>query len=343
MRVSVLQAAKTITIEDRPAPEPKPGEVVVRVDSVGVCGSDVHYYEEGRIGPYIVEAPLILGHEAAGEIVAVGEGVDSSRIGERVSIEPGVPDLICPQCLAGKYNLCPNMRFFATPPIDGAFAEYVAIHQAFAYPVPESISDDAAALLEPLSVALWACRKAAITAGTHVLINGSGPIGLVCVQAAAAFGATDITVADIKPQRLAVAERFGANTTINVANTPLEEHDLQADVLLECAGIPAATTSAVQALGRGGRAVLIGSSSHDVSLPLSRLQSYELQITGLFRYANTWPTAIALVASGRINLDQMVTGRYTLEQAEDALNASRNPSSIKPMVAPQLTERLVAA
>jgi L-iditol 2-dehydrogenase len=335
MRVSVLTAPQTIEIEDRPEPLPGPHEVVVRVSSVGVCGSDVHYYREGRIGPYVVDAPLVLGHEAAGEIVALGEGSTRHAVGDRVSIEPGVPDLSCPLCLAGKYNLCPNMRFFATPPIDGAFAEYVAIHEAFAHPIPDTVSMDAAALLEPLSVGLWACRKAAVGPGARVLVNGAGPIGLVSVQSAIAFGATEVVVADVNQHRLDVAAGLGVTNTVNVAESPLEDVGLEADVLIECAGVPQATRSALYALGRGGRAVLVGSGSDDVPLPLMQVQSRELQISGLFRYANTWPTAIALVASGRVDLDRLVTGRFTLDETEAALTAGlRDPVSIKPIVAP---------
>ncbi len=147
MRASVLRGPGDVVVEERAVPQPGPGEVVVRVSSVGVCGSDTHYYDHGRIGRFVVESPLVLGHEAAGEVAALGSGVATLSVGQRVSVEPGVPDLTCPQCLAGRYNLCPNMRFFATPPIDGAFAEYVVVHAAFAHPVPDAVGDDAAARL----------------------------------------------------------------------------------------------------------------------------------------------------------------------------------------------------
>lgn len=336
MRVSVLTAPRTIELEDRPEPQPGPGEVLVRVAAVGVCGSDVHYYREGRIGPFVVEAPLVLGHEAAGEVVALGEGVTRRAVGDRVSIEPGVPDLTCPLCLEGRYNLCPNMRFFATPPVDGAFAEYVTIHESFAHAIPDAVSDDAAALLEPLSVAIWACEKARVAPGDRVLVNGAGPIGLLCVQTALAFGATEVLAADLNAHRLAAAEAMGATATLDVGRAPLEDRGVEADVLLECAGVPRATASALHALARGGRAVLVGSGSEDVPLPLMQLQTRELELHGLFRYANTWPTAIAMVAAGRVDLDRLVTGRYGLEQTEDALNAGlADPASIKAIVSPQ--------
>jgi L-iditol 2-dehydrogenase len=336
MRAAVLLGPGQVVVEERPVPEPGPGEVVVRVRSVGVCGSDVHYYEHGRIGRFVVEDPLVLGHEASGEVAALGADVTSLTVGQRVSIEPGVPDLTCEQCLAGRYNLCPNMRFFATPPIDGAFAEYVVVHAAFAHPVPESMGDDAAALLEPLSVGIWACRKGGLTAGSRVLVTGAGPIGLVSVQAALAFGATEVVVSDVNPTRLALARDLGATATLDARTGDLSDLERPPQVLLECSGHPAATVQALRALDRAGRAVLVGMGGDELPLPLSVVQERELEVTGTFRYAGTWPTAIALVTSGRIDLDRLVTGSYGLQQAEEALTAGRrNPQTVKVVVHPQ--------
>jgi L-iditol 2-dehydrogenase len=336
MRAAVLRGAGDVLVEERPVPEPAPGEVVVRVTSVGVCGSDTHYYEHGRIGRFVVQDPLVLGHEASGEVAALGPGVTSLARGQRVSIEPGVPDFTCEQCLAGRYNLCPNMRFFATPPIDGAFAEYVVVHEAFAHPVPESLSDDAAALLEPLSVGIWACRKGRVTAGSRVLVTGAGPIGLVSVQAALAFGATEVVVSDVNPARLTLAEDLGATAVVDARTADLSDLERPPQVLLECSGHPAATAQALRALDRAGRAVLVGMGGDELNLPLSVVQERELEVTGTFRYAGTWPTAIALVASGRIDLDRLVTATYPLHQAEDALTAGRrDPQTVKVVVHPQ--------
>jgi L-iditol 2-dehydrogenase len=336
MRASVLRGVGDVVVEERPVPEAGPGQVVVRVTSVGVCGSDVHYYEHGRIGQFVVESPLVLGHEAAGEVVALGPGVASPAVGQRVSLEPGVPDLTCEQCLAGRYNLCPNMRFFATPPIDGAFAEYVVVHAAFAHPVPDTISDDAAALLEPLSVGIWACRKGRVSAGSRVLITGAGPIGLVSVQAARAFGATDIVVSDVNPARLSLARDLGATEVVDARTERVAALPRQPGVLLECSGHPGATVEGIRALAPAGRAVLVGMGGDELPLPLSVVQERELEVTGTFRYAGTWPTAIALVAAGRIDLDRLVTGTYALGEAEDALTAARrDPQSVKVVVHPQ--------
>jgi L-iditol 2-dehydrogenase len=336
MRVSVLRGPGDVALIDRPAPEPGPGQVVVRVASVGVCGSDVHYYEHGRIGRFVVDEPLVLGHEAAGEVTAVGPGVTAPTVGQRVSVEPGVPDLTCEQCLAGRYNLCPDMRFFATPPIDGAFAEYVVVHAAFAHPVPDTISDDAAALLEPLSVGIWACRKGRVSAGTRVLVTGAGPIGLVTVQAARAFGATEIVVSDVNPARLELARDLGATAVVDARTERVADLPRPPQVLLECSGHPAATVEGLRALDRAGRAVLVGMGGDELPLPLSVVQERELEVTGTFRYAGTWPTAIALVAAGRVDLDRLVTGSYALAEAEDALTAARrDPQSVKVVVHPQ--------
>jgi L-iditol 2-dehydrogenase len=336
MRAAVLREPGVVVIEERPLPRAGPGEVVVRVRAVGVCGSDTHYYEHGRIGRFVVEAPLVLGHEATGEVTDLGPGVTRLVVGERVSIEPGVPDLTCGQCLAGRYNLCPTMRFFGTPPVDGAFAEYVVVHEAFAHPVPDSVGDDAAALLEPLSVGIWACMKARVTAGSRVLITGAGPIGLLSVQSALAFGATEVIVSDVNPVRLALATELGATMVIDARQASVTDLHHSPEVLLECSGHPPAIGEAIRTLDRAGRAVLVGMGGDEILLPLSVIQERELELTGTFRYAGTWPRAIALIASERINLDRLVTGTYRLDQTEQALTAGRRDQrSIKVMIHPQ--------
>ncbi len=366
MRAAVLTAPGAITVDERPEPRPGPGEVLVRVRAVGVCGSDVHYYEHGRIGSHVVEAPLVLGHEASGVIEAVGEGVDPGRIGQRVSIEPGRPDFTCEQCLAGRYNLCERMLFHATPPVDGSLAELVVVHATLAHPVPEAVSDAAAALLEPLSVAVWACRKAAVTAGDAVLVTGAGPIGLAAVQVARASGATDVIVWDVNADRLAVARRLGATGTRDLSEPPAGgggdaraggpaataagrasdagsastagqlAEDRTPRVLLECSGHAGATRAGLAALAPAGCAVLVGMGGDELAVPLSLLQERELTVTGTFRYANTWPTAIRLVATGAVDLDSLVTGHFPLALTADALSAARRDSSaIKSVIHPQ--------
>lgn len=336
MRTSVLSAPGDLAIEQRPTPSPGPGQVLVAIGSVGVCGSDVHYYEHGRIGDFVVEAPLILGHEAGGTVVAVGEDVDRDRVGQRVALEPGVPCRRCAHCKVGRYHLCPRMRFFATPPIDGAFCEYVALDEDFAHPVPDALSDDAAGLIEPLSVGVWACRKAEVGAGTRLLISGAGPIGLLVAQVARAAGATTVVISDPADQRRRAAERFGATGVVD----PREQQPAalgEFDAFVDASGAAPAVLDGMRALRPAGRAVLVGMGAEEITIPVPLLQTRELVLTGTFRYANTWPTAIDLAATGRVDLDGLVTGHFGLEDVRAALSANTDPNSIKPVVRPGRT------
>lgn len=336
-QAAVLYAPHDIRIEERPIPRPGPGEVQIEITAVGVCGSDVHYYEHGRIGSYVVRQPLILGHESAGVSVDVGEGVSKSRIGQRVAIEPGVPDGVCRQCRTGHYNLCPNVRFFGTPPIDGAFTNYVTILSDFAYALPDQMSDEEGALIEPLSVGLWACRKAKLRGGDHVLITGAGPVGILTMKVALALGVTEITMTDISPQRLEVARKLGATRTVNVAQQSLADAGVEADVLIECSGNQRALKDGIHALQPAATVVAVGMGpGEEASIPLSFIQNREIILTGTFRYANTYADAIALVASGHIDLKPIITGHYTLAEAEQALQATKNdPANIKSVVVPK--------
>jgi L-iditol 2-dehydrogenase len=200
--------------------------VLVRVRAVGICGSDVHYYQHGRIGRYVVEQPLVLGHEASGEIVAVGEGVAAERIGERVAVEPGIPCRRCAYCKGGRYNLCPDVVFLATPPVDGAFAEYLTVPADFAHPVPRDLSFAVAALVEPTAVAVHAARLGQVGPGASCLVFGAGPVGLLLAQVLRAFGASRVDVVDPEPSRRDLAERLGAG---GLSPEDLAEHR-EADV-----------------------------------------------------------------------------------------------------------------
>ncbi|WP_407361266.1 NAD(P)-dependent alcohol dehydrogenase [Microbacterium sp. LBN7] len=331
MRTSVLVRAGELTVENRPVPAPQADQVIVRVNAVGICGSDVHYFHEGRIGDFIVEAPLVLGHEAGGVIVAVGEDVEASRIGERISIEPQRPCRRCAFCRSGRYNLCERIEFYATPPIDGAFAEYVAIQQDFAHAVPDSVSDEAAALMEPLSVAIAAIQKAGVRPGGRVLITGAGPIGIVTAQTARAFGATEVVISDPMAERRDVALRFGATDAVDPAAGPLGSGY---DAFIDASGSPVAVRQGISALKSGGVAVLVGMGADEIALPVSTIQNRELVVTGIFRYANTWPTAIALVDAGAVDLDALVTGSFGLAEVREALDSASHPSTLKSIVRP---------
>ena len=334
MRASVLLAQNELTIEERDVPTPGSHEVLVQVAAVGVCGSDVHYYRHGRIGDFVVDRPIVLGHELSGRIVAVGTAVPEDRVGQRVAIEPQKPCHRCRQCLAGRYNLCPAMEFYATPPIDGAFAGYVTIDSAFAHAVPDHLSDEAAALLEPFSVAIAAVRKAHIVPGSRVLIAGAGPIGIICAQTARAFGAAEIIVSDLVPERRERALQYGATQVIDPATTDVSTAGLEVDAFIDASGAPRAVFSGIQAVGPAGYAVLVGLGNPEMNLPVEHIQNFEVSVTGIFRYTDTWPAAIHLVATGQVDLDSLVTGRFDLEHVRDALDSDLDPDSLKSIVYP---------
>ena len=335
MRAAVLVSAGQIRVEERPVPTPAPDEVLVQVTAVGVCGSDVHFYKEGRLGDWVVDEPLVLGHESGGRIVAVGRDVAATRVGERVSIEPQHPSPSSAETLRGDYNLDPEMRFYAVPGTDGAFCEYVTIQSHFAHRVPDSVSDGAAALLEPLSVAIAAGRKAELAVGCRVLVTGAGPVGLAVAQVARAAGATEVLVTDISAERRAAALRFGATAALD----PVAEADAVAasrvDAFIDASGAGAAVHAGLEALRPAGRAVLVGMGLAELPFPVTRIQNNELVVTGVFRYANTWPTAVAMAASGLVDLDAMVTGAYPLAETAAALESTTAPGTIKSVVEPQ--------
>lgn len=324
-----------IAVEPAAVPSPGPRQVLVEVAAVGICGSDVHYFEHGRIGDFVVREPLVLGHEASGTIRAVGSLVRDRSVGQRVAMEPQETCGRCTQCVAGRYNLCPDVVFFATPPVDGAFTQYVVLDSIRAHPVPDSLSDEAAALIEPLSVAVWSARKAAIEPGDRVLVTGAGPVGLLCADVARSRGASWVGVSDTNDHRLEVASRRGASQVVNAAAGPLGEQIDPVDVVLECSGATPAVRSAFDVTAPAARIVLVGLGSPDMELPVATIQVKELVVTGVFRYASCYPAAIALAASGAVDLDSLVTGKFGLEQVTEALTASKaDPHSLKPVVYP---------
>lgn len=309
-------------------PTPLPTQVLVEVRATGICGSDVHYYDHGRIGDFVLDTPMVIGHESAGTIVDVGADIDPGRIGEMVALEPGVPCRECEQCLAGRYNLCPDVIFFATPPVDGSIARFVTIEAAFAHPAPSGISHEQAAMAEPVSVGVWACRKAGVGPGDRVLVTGAGPVGLLAAQVARAVGAAAVTVTDVNDFRLEAARGLALD-----ARGAQEQLEATYNVLLECSGVAPAIAGGLRALAPAGRAVLVGMGADAVPIDVPLVQSREITLTGTFRYANTYPAALALIASGAVATEPIVTHRFSVEEAEAALTLGRRvPESLKAMV-----------
>lgn len=333
MKASVLVAPHRIDLRERPVPTPRPDEVLVQVTAVGVCGSDVHFYRDGHLGEWVVEEPLVLGHECGGTIVAVGSGVDPGRVGHRVSVEPQRPSAGSRETLRGDYNLDPHMSFYAIPGTDGAFQQYVTIQDHFAHAIPDGVSDHAAALMEPLSVAIATARKAGFAPGQRVLITGAGPVGFAVAQVARAYGVAEVVVSDVASARRDSALRFGATTVFDpmTGNT----RDLaDVDAYVDASGAAPAVRTGIAAVRPGGRVVLVGMGLPEIPLPITTIQNRELIVTGVFRYANTWPTAISLVARGIVDLDRMVTGIYGLADVQAALESTADPNSLKAIVEP---------
>jgi L-iditol 2-dehydrogenase len=331
---AVLHGVGDLRIEERAVPQPREREVLVEVRSVGICGSDVHYYKHGRIGDFVVKAPLVLGHESSGVIVALGRSVQKHYVGERVALEPGVPCGTCHECRHGRYNLCKDIAFFATPPIDGALARYVAIHEDFAFGLPADVSDDAGALMEPLSVGIWACSKGRVGVGSRVAVAGAGPIGAMVTLVARAAGAAEIVVSDPVAVRRERILGLGATGIVDPSVSSLAEAAAESDVFFDCSGHAAAVDDGIKAVRPAGIAVLIGMCPEaEAPMPVARIQNRELWVTGTFRYAHTYPKAIALVASKTVNLDSLIDVWFPLEASEDALlSAGRDPSILKPVV-----------
>jgi len=337
-QAAVLRKVNDLVLESRPMPVPKPHEVLLAMKSVGICGSDVHYWVEGRIGSFVVEAPMVVGHESAGQVVQVGSDVKHLKAGDRVTIEPGVPCKSCHYCKVGRYNLCPDVKFMATPPYDGSIANFIVHDASFCYKLEDHVSYEEGAMCEPLSVGIHACGRANIQIGAKVLIMGAGPIGLVSLLSARASGATKITIVDLKPERLEMAKKLGADGVILATANIAEEIEKQnlgpIDVSIECSGAQPALKSALAATRPGGVVVLVGMGSKEITLPLVEAAAREVDIRGVFRYANTYPKALALITSGQIDVKPLITHRFNMNDVVKAFQVSKDMSDgcIKVMI-----------
>lgn len=331
-RAAVMTELGRIIIEERPEPDPGPMEAVVRIEAVGVCGSDTAYYKVGRIGDYVVDGPIILGHEVSGQVIQVGNDVTNVAVGDRVAIEPGTPCRNCRECMAGRYHLCPDLVFLATPPYDGALLEKLTIDARNLYRMPEAMTYEEGALLEPLSVGIWGCKRAGLEGGDGVLVTGAGPVGLLAAAAARALGAGSVTLTDLSDFRLGLARQMGF--AIERSDAPSGD---TIDVLLECSGAPGVLGDAMRRLRPAGRAAMIGMSKEEsIGLPLSQLNVNELTLSLVNRYNHTWPLAIELVASGRIDVKPLITHHFPLTETADAITlGSRVSDSVKAVIHPQ--------
>ncbi len=343
MQAAVLNRPLDIEVKQVPIPVPKADEVLLKVHCIGICGSDVHYYEHGRIGRYVVEAPIILGHELSGVIVEVGSDVSHVAVGDRVAVEPGVTCGRCDYCKSGRYNLCPDVVFMATPPVDGAWAEYVTIRSDFVFKLPEAMSFEEGALIEPFSVGIHAMNRGRVTPADRVLVTGLGPIGLLAVQAAKMYGVSEIYATDVVPFRRELALKMGVTAVFDPSSEDVKQKLAEAtaghgaDVLVETSGNGRAISDAITTVRRGGRVVLVGMpAKDDLPVNINHLIDSELDVFGLFRYANTYPAAVQALAGGKLDVEQVITHRFALEDIKEAVEMARTQkdTSIKIMIYP---------
>ncbi|KVL30616.1 NAD(P)-dependent alcohol dehydrogenase [Burkholderia sp. MSMB1835] len=338
MKALVLERTRELALRDIDLPqEVGPGDVRIKVHTVGVCGSDVHYYVHGGIGPFRVDAPMVLGHEASGTVVETGAGVTHLRVGDRVCMEPGVPRLDSPATLRGLYNLDPDVRFWATPPVHGCLTPFVVHPAAFTYRLPDNVSFAEGAIVEPLSIGLQAAKKAAMKPGDLAVVIGAGTIGAMTALAALAGGAARVILADVVPDKLALFAGNPAVTTVDVRTQPLADAVADAsggwgaDVVFEASGSANAYAGLVELICPGGCAVLIGMPVAPVPLDVVALQAKEGRIESVFRYANIFPRALALIASGAIDVKPFISRTFPFSEGVRAFEeaASGQPRDVK--------------
>lgn len=328
MKTAVMTDTRRVEIQRRPIPKPAAGEVLVKIEYVGICGSDLHYYESGRIGNFIVQPPFVLGHEAAGTVVEVGDGVGSLKVGDQVALEPGKTCGKCEFCKQGKYNLCREVVFFATPPVDGVFQEYVAHEAGLCFKLPENVSTMEGALIEPLAVGMHAANTGEAHLGQTAVVTGGGCIGLVSMLSLKARGVSRVIVVDVMEKRLKKALELGADEVINAKETDTVQRIMELtdgrgfDLGIETAGSQITASQLIQGAKKGGTIVFVGySASGEMTLPMGMALDKELTLKTIFRYRNIYPMAIEAVASGKIKIKDIVTDYFELDDIQNALDS----------------------
>lgn len=338
MQALVLEATKQLRLRDIALDEPLgPHDVRVRIHTVGVCGSDVHYYQHGSIGPFVLKAPMVLGHEAAGVVEEIGAAVTALRVGDRVCMEPGIPDPNSRATRLGLYNLDPAVHFWATPPVHGCLRPSVVHPAAFTFKLPDNVSFGEGAMVEPLAVGMHAANKARIRPGDVAVVLGAGPIGMVTALAALAGGCSRVFITDVQPPKLALAATLGPITPVNVRHENLGDIVRRAtggwgaDIVFDAAGFPQAMAQALDALCPGGCLVLIGMPGAPVAFDVVAAQVKEARLETIFRYAHVFPRALELMGSRKIDVRPLITDRYAFADSIAAFDyaVQPKPTSVK--------------
>lgn len=328
-----MQGTDKMILKEIPVPETKEKEVLVQIEYVGICGSDVHYFHTGCCGSYKVDLSqdFMLGHECAGTVVKVGEGVKDLKVGDRVALEPGITCGKCEFCKSGHYNLCPDVVFLATPPVQGCYEQFIAFPEDMCFKLPDNVSTLEGCLIEPLSVGFHAANQGEVGVGDTVMILGSGCIGLVTMLACKAHGAGQIIVADLVDARLEKAKELGATAVINSKNTDVFKeverltNGRGADVVFETAGSPVTIAQTPFLVRRGGTITLVGlASQEEITYNFAQIMDKEATIKSVFRYRNIYPKAIAAVSSGAIDVKKIVTHEFDLDHIQEAFDEAVN-------------------
>ncbi len=341
MQVWRLHGEADLRLEQAPVPEIGPDELLIRVGTVGICGSDVHYFEHGRCGSFIVEHPFILGHEFMGRIAAVGGQAGHFEIDQRVAIDPSRPCGQCVFCQSGRSNLCRSMRYFGTasvtPHADGAYAEYVTVPARNCHPLPESISDPQAAVLEPMSIALHAVRRCGGVNGQPVLITGGGPIGQLIAMVARAEGATWIGLSDLRDYPRQFASARGVDAVFNpaapqFADQVAEQTNGGPQIIFECSGAGTALTGAIESCAVGGTIVQVGTLPETADIPANRIMTKELAYLGSFRFADTFGDCLEMIVAEEVDVSPLVTDVFEFADLPRAMDKARSGEAMKVQV-----------
>ncbi|PIN09872.1 Sorbitol dehydrogenase [Handroanthus impetiginosus] len=339
-----LLGVNNLKIQPFKLPPLGPHDARIRMKAVGICRSDVHYLKEMRIADFVVKEPMVIGHECAGIIEEVGSEVKHLVPGDRVAIEPGIGCMRCDLCKEGRYNLCPEMKSFASPPVHGSLANQIVHPADVCFKLPDDVSLEEGAMCEPLSVGVHACRRANVGPETNVLVMGAGPIGLVTMLSARAFGSSRIVIVDVDDHRLSVAKQLGADKTVKVSTSlndiPTEVEQIKKamggaiEISFDCVGFTKTMSTALSATSSGGKVCLVGLGHTEMTLPIAPAAIREVDVVGIFRYKNTWPLCIEFLRSGKIDVKPLITHRFGFSQkeVEEAFETSaRGGTAIKVM------------
>ncbi|MEO1779987.1 MAG: NAD(P)-dependent alcohol dehydrogenase [Pseudomonadota bacterium] len=334
----VLEEKNKLALREIALPEALgPADVRVAINTVGVCGSDVHYYTHGKIGPFVVTEPMVLGHEASGVVTEVGSDVRHLAVGDRVCMEPGIPNGASKASKLGVYNVDPDVRFWATPPIHGCLTPAVVHPAAFTYRLPDSVSFAEGAMVEPFAIGMQAAARAKIKPGDVALVTGAGPIGIMCALAALAGGCAKVFITDLVEDKLRVAAQYDNVEPILIPRDDpasvlrAATEGWGADVVFECAGAAPSIQTALEAVAPAGCVVWVGMPVDPVPVDIVLAQSKEIRMETVFRYANMYDRAIALIGSGKVDLKPLISETFAFEHSVEAFDRAveARPTDVK--------------